>query len=213
MIHIKTFVVNCFSENCYLLFDDTNEGVIIDCGTSTADEEKQISTFIFDHKIKLKHHLCTHVHGDHLLGAIFIYNEYGLLPEANENDIQQMPSISEQAKLFGLPVPENDIIFGNRLQAGDKVTFGNSTLYILGVPGHSPGSLSFYDSSTTMVFVGDALFSGSIGRTDFWGGNLKQLIDSIKNQLLTLPDNTIVYPGHGPSTTIKDEKLHNPYLY
>lgn len=212
MIQLKSFMVNCFGENCYLLSDETKEAVIIDCGTSTPGEEQKISSFIADRQLVLKHHLCTHVHGDHLLGAHFIYTKYGLLPEAGAADIEQMPGICEQARLFGLPVPPEDLPFGRSLQDGDRITFGHSELQVLAVPGHSPGSMAFYSPTDKFVIVGDALFAGSIGRSDFWGGCQEQLITAIEEQLMTLPDETKVYPGHGPSTTIAYEKLHNPYI-
>lgn len=213
MIQIKTFTVNSFGENCYLLYDDTKEAVIIDCGCSSPIEENEISAFITSHQLILKHHLCTHIHVDHLFGAPFIYKKYGLLPEADAKDIQQMPSIQQQAILFGLPRISEDISFGCELHARDCVKFGHSELHVLEVPGHSPGSVAFYAPTIKAVFVGDALFAGSIGRTDFWGGSHEQLIRSIKEQLLTLPDETNVFPGHGPETTIAYEKIHNLFLH
>ena len=213
MIPIKIFTVNSFGENCYLLYDETKEAVIIDCGCSSSEEENEISTFITHHQLTLKHHLCTHVHGDHLLGAPFLYKKYGILPEAGTKDILQMPGIRQQALLLGLPRLSEDIPFKRELHAGDCVKFGHSELHVLEVPGHSPGSLAFYAPSIKAVFVGDALFAGCIGRTDFWGGSHEQLIKSIREELLTLPGETTVYPGHGPKTTIEYEKLHNPYLH
>ena len=212
MIQIKTFTVNSFGENCYLLYDDTKEAVIIDCGCSSPVEENEISAFITSHQLILKHHLCTHIHVDHLFGAPFIYKKYGLLPEADAKDIQQMPSIQQQAMLFGLPRISEDISFGCELHAGDCVKFGHSELHVLEVPGHSPGSVAFYNQKNGFAIVGDALFAGSIGRTDLWGGNQEVLVAAIRDKLLSLPDETIIYPGHGPETRVIDEKFNNPYL-
>lgn len=157
MIQLKSFMVNCFGENCYLLSDETKEAVIIDCGSSTPGEEQKISSFIADQQLVLKHHLCTHVHGDHLLGAHFIYTKYGLLPEAGAADIEQMPGIREQARLFGLPVPPEDLPFGRALRDGDRITFGHSELQVLAVPGHSPEAwpslLRTSSSSWVMPFL------------------------------------------------------------
>lgn len=213
MMQIKIFTVNSFGENCYLLYDETKEAVIIDCGCSDANEGNEVSSFITIHQLVLKRHLCTHIHGDHLLGALFLYKKYGLQPEAGTEDIIQMPGIRQQALMLGLPVSPEDVPFKGELHARDCIKFGNSELHVLEVPGHSPGSVAFYAPAIKAVFVGDTLFAGCIGRTDFWGGSHEKLVQSIKKELFVLPGDTTVYPGHGPETTIAYEKLYNPYLH
>lgn len=213
MITVKPFEVNYFSENTYLLYDETGEAVLIDCGCLRPTEKQEVMDFIAENKLTLKRYLCTHLHLDHIFGNSFVYQTYGLKPEAHKADVESLPSPSEQAKLFGLPgryeeVPVEKYLIGNEI-----IRFGHSELRVISVPGHSPGSVAFYNDKNGFVIVGDALFAGSIGRTDLWGGNQDILVAAIKNKLLTLPDETIVYPGHGPETTVISEKQNNPYLY
>lgn len=212
MITIQSFEVNCFSENTYLLYDETREAVLIDCGCMRRQEEKMLSDFIADNKLTLKRYLCTHLHLDHIFGNEFVYKTYRLAPEAHKADVKGLPSASEQAKLFGLPNRISEVTVGKYLVGGETIRFGQSELQVLSVPGHSPGSVAFYNAKNGFVLVGDALFAGSIGRTDLMGGSQEVLVAAIRHKLLTLPDETIVYPGHGPTTTVIDEKLNNPYL-
>jgi len=212
MITIQSFPLNYFSVNTYIVHDDTNEAVIIDCGCLGQQEEKLISEYIDKNELTLKYHLCTHLHLDHILGNAFIYKSYGLLPCANKIDSEILPSLAEQAQLFGLPLQMESVPIGQFLSEGDKITFGHSELGILLVPGHSPGSLVFYNEKNNCLFTGDTLFAGSIGRTDLWGGDMDTLVTTIKRKLLILPDNTIIYPGHGPESCILSEKRNNPFL-
>lgn len=212
MITIKAFEFNYFQENTFVLYDDTGEAVIIDCGCCRKEEEQELVDFITENKLKVKHLLCTHLHLDHVFGNAFVHKTYGLKPEANKLDVEILPSPEKQAELFGLRkhvenVPVEKYIVGNEI-----IKFGNSELQVITVPGHSPGSVAFYNKKNGFIIVGDALFAGSIGRTDLWGGNQEILIAAIKDKLLSLPDETVVYPGHGPETRIIDEKLNNPYL-
>lgn len=211
MMDIKQFTVNFFGENCYLLYDETKEAVLIDCGCMNRQEFSQVEAFITQQALVLKHHLCTHYHVDHLMGAAFVYQQYGLLPEVCQEDTDTLPSVSQQAVMFGLPNIQETAI-GTYLNEGDVIGFGHTKLEVIAVPGHSPGSVAFYQKERGCIFVGDALFAGSIGRTDLWGGNAHELIRSIHQALFTLPDSTVVYPGHGPETTIAYEKSNNPYL-
>lgn len=212
MISVKSFAVNYFSENTYIIYDKSKEAVIIDCGCIREEERNKISEFIDEKKLTPKRYLCTHLHLDHTFGNKFILEKYGLRPEAHKADVDNLPTIEEQAKIFNLPVQVSNVEVGNFLNYGDVIKFGDSELKVLGVPGHSPGGIAFYCEKGEFVVVGDSLFSGSIGRTDLWGGDEKQLIKSIKKELFTLPENTKVYCGHGPSTKVIKEKLHNPYL-
>lgn len=212
MITIKSFEFNYFQENTFLLYDDTREAVLIDCGCCRKEEEKELTDFIFENKLTLKHLLCTHLHVDHVFGNGFIYKTYGLKPEANKQDVEKLPSPDEQAKLFGLRQHVENVPIEKYIVGGEIIKFGTSELQVLTVPGHSPGSVAFYNQKNGFAIVGDALFAGSIGRTDLWGGNQDVLVAAIRDKLLSLPDETVIYPGHGPETRVIDEKFNNPYL-
>lgn len=212
MITIKSFEFNYFQENTFLLYDDTREAVLIDCGCCRKEEEKELTDFILENKLTLKHLLCTHLHVDHVFGNGFIYKTYGLKPEANKQDVEKLPSPDEQAKLFGLRQHVENVPVEKYIVGGEIIKFGTSELQVLTVPGHSPGSVAFYNNKNGFAIVGDALFAGSIGRTDLWGGNQEVLVAAIHDKLLSLPDETVIYPGHGPETRVIDEKFNNPYL-
>ena len=212
MITIKSFEFNYFQENTFLLYDDTREAVLIDCGCCRKEEEKELTDFILENKLTLKHLLCTHLHVDHVFGNGFIYKTYGLKPEANKQDVEKLPSPDEQAKLFGLRQHVENVPVEKYIVGGEIIKFGTSELQVLTVPGHSPGSIASYNKKNGFAIVGDALFAGSIGRTDLWGGNQEVLVAAIHDKLLSLPDETVIYPGHGPETRVIDEKFNNPYL-
>ena len=212
MITIKSFEFNYFQENTFPLYDETREAVLIDCGCCRKEEEKELTDFILENKLTLKHLLCTHLHVDHVFGNGFIHKTYGLGPEANKLDVEKLPSPDEQAKLFGLRQHVENVPIEKYIVGGEIIKFGTSELQVLTVPGHSPGSVAFYNQKNGFAIVGDALFAGSIGRTDLWGGNQEVLVAAIRDKLLSLPDETIIYPGHGPETRVIDEKFNNPYL-
>jgi glyoxylase-like metal-dependent hydrolase (beta-lactamase superfamily II) len=197
--------------NTYVLYDETKEAVIIDCGVSNSREEKQLKEFIQSNELKLKHLLNTHLHFDHVLGNHFIYETYGLKPQYHEAE-SFMPDLKMQAGSFGLILDYEQVKAEHFIQNGELIQFGNTSLKALLTPGHSPGSLSFYCEKNSCVFTGDALFRHDIGRTDLWGGDEDTLINAIRNQLLTLPEDTKIYPGHGPASTVKEEKQQNPYI-
>jgi len=209
---VKVFQFNPIGENTYIAYDETNECVIIDAGCYFQDEKEQLLNFILDNNLIVKHLLNTHLHFDHVLGNEFVKEQFGLDTEANEKDQFLLDGLQAQMRMFGFePVSETPKI-GKYLNEGNKVEFGNQKFDIFEVPGHSPGSIVFYNPYAGCVFVGDVLFQSSIGRTDLAGGSFDQLIDNIQRKLLTLPPETIVYSGHGPSTTIEREIKNNPYL-
>ncbi|MDR1632692.1 MAG: MBL fold metallo-hydrolase [Dysgonamonadaceae bacterium] len=211
MLQIKVFVFNPVRENTYLLYDETKEAVVIDCGAYTDGEKKQLSDFIREKGLTLKHVLNTHLHFDHILGNHFLYETYGLKPEYNPAD-ETMPGLKEGIVKFGFSTFKYDTVFAEQyIEDKEIISFGNTRMEALSTPGHSPGSLSFYSEKDACVFTGDALFRFGIGRTDLWGGDYEELIQSIRNKLLTLPDNTVVYPGHEETSTVGEEKKHNPY--
>lgn len=212
MITIKAFEFNYFSENCYLLHDETNEAVLIDCGACRKEEEDELSRYVAQNGLTIKRLLCTHLHLDHVFGNDFVFKTYGLRPEVHKSEIEKLPSPAEQSQLFGIKTPIEAVQAARYIVGNEVIKFGKSELIALLVPGHSPGSLAFYNAKERFVISGDALFSGSIGRTDLWGGNQEVLVAAITDKLLSLPDETVVYPGHGPTTSIIEEKYNNPFL-
>lgn len=209
---IESFVFNPFMENTYLAYDDTLECVIIDAGCLTAKEQSTLQRAIEEKKLIVKHLLNTHLHLDHVFGNGFLYRTYNVEPEAHIADDFLLDQLQAQSAIFGVPFDEKPQPIGRYLNDEDIISFGHSTLKAIHVPGHSPGSLCFYDADDHLLFAGDVLFRGSIGRTDLPKANYEQLIGGIQKRLLTLPDDTIVYSGHGPSTTIGREKRENPFL-
>lgn len=212
MINVKKFTFNFVEVNTYVVYDETKEAVIIDCGCLEEREQRELTGFIEQEGLKVKHLLNTHLHLDHAFGNSFASETFGLRPEGNKLEEDELPNLQQQAARFGMQLSLPSVTFGSYLNEGDIVAFGDTSLACLSVPGHSPGSLAFYSKDGICVFSGDALFQGSIGRTDLWGGNFNTLISAIRSRLLTLPDSTVVYSGHGPETTIGDEKRHNMYL-
>lgn len=212
MITVQSFEFNYFQENTFLLYDETGEAVLIDCGCCRKNEEKRLQEYISLHNLTLKHLLCTHLHIDHVWGNQFITQTYGLNPKAHRSDVEILPPPNEQSKMLGLGIEVTNVPIESFLTDNEIIHFGNSQLQVLTIPGHSPGSVAFYSKENNFVIVGDALFAGSIGRTDLWGGNTNELITAICSKLFTLPDHTIVYPGHGSQTSIIKEKKENPYL-
>jgi len=209
MFNIETFIFNPIRVNTYLLWDETGEAAIIDCGAYTDREKEKLKTFIADKGLTLRVVLNTHLHFDHVLGNGFLFDTYGLKPQYGIAD-ETMPNLGGGG--FFLPIKAPFVYAEKHLADGDEISFGNTRLQAIATPGHSPGSLSFYNRQASCVFTGDALFHASIGRTDLWKGDLDELLTSIRTRLLTLPAETVVFPGHEDSTTIGNEKEGNPYL-
>ncbi|MBQ2298816.1 MAG: MBL fold metallo-hydrolase [Bacteroidaceae bacterium] len=212
-MNIKTFIVNPLGVNCYLVHDDTKEGVIIDCGCSTEGEWKEIKDYIDSENLTIKHLLNTHLHFDHVWGNSFAFRDLKLSPEAHRADAfiyQDMDRQIERVVGFRIPHPPMPEL-GCSLKEGDTISFGSTSLKVLHTPGHSQGSLCFYAAADEVLFSGDTLFYGSCGRTDLEGGSHSDIMKSLQ-RLALLPESTKVMCGHGPSTTIKTEKCHNPYM-
>lgn len=209
---IKTFTFSPFQENTYLVFDETHEAVLIDAGCFNESEQLQLKNYIQENNLILKRLLNTHLHLDHQFGNRFVTDTYGIKPEAAKEDEFLIAKMLTQARMFGLPFSGEAQELGAYIEDNQEICFGNSKFIALHVPGHSPGSMAFYSENEGVLFAGDVLFNGSIGRTDLEQGDYATLIRSIQNRLLPLPDYTVVYSGHGPSTTIGNEKVNNPYL-
>jgi len=209
---IKTFTFSPFQENTYIIWDeDTKEACIIDPGCFNNSEEEQLKDFIDTNELAVKYLLNTHCHIDHVFGNRFVKETFNPKFLAPEEDIPLLEKAVDQGKQFGLPVnpsPKPDEF----LDEQNKLTLGNIECKLLFTPGHTPGEFCFYFPSYEVCITGDVLFKGSIGRTDLWRGDFNTLMDSIKTKLLTLPDETVIYPGHGGSSTIGDEKVSNSFL-
>lgn len=209
---IKTFTFNPIQENTYLVYDETGEAVIIDAGMLFDREKTEIKEFLAHNNLTLKHVLNTHLHLDHQFGNKFLFDTFGIAPHAGKEDEFLLETVNASAAMFGIPYPEAPQPIGSYIAENQKIKFGNTEFITLHTPGHSPGSYCFYCEIESALFVGDVLFNGSIGRTDLPQGDYATLINSIQTKLLPLPDSTVVYSGHGPTTTIGEERQYNPFL-
>lgn len=211
-MNIKKFEFNMFPVNCYLLWDNTNEAVIIDAGCFFEKEKQELLDFIADNKLTVKRLINTHLHIDHVLGNPFIYKHFGLKSEAHKADEFWLDGLIQQGRMFGFELEEEPVPLEKHLNEGDVITFGESALECIHVPGHSPGSIVFHHKESHSLFSGDVLFQGSIGRADLEGGNFEDLKKNIIQKLFILPSESVIYPGHGPKTTIGNEKKYNPFF-
>lgn len=202
-----------FQENCYVVSDETKECVIIDCGAFYQEEKTAIINYITSQKLIPIRLICTHAHIDHNFGNYAIYKAYGLKPEVCIDDKILMNKLKEQAYTFiGLNYEEEIPDVGRFFTDKDCIQFGTHKFSILKTPGHTPGSVLFYCPSESVAFSGDTLFKMSIGRTDFELGSYDEIIKSLRNIAAELPAETIILPGHGEKTTIKEEMIYNPYF-
>lgn len=210
---VKTLVCNMLHENCYLAYDETSrEAAVIDPGFYWDEEKRKFAKFVEENDLRIKYLLCTHLHFDHIFGTTFIEDTYGVRLSASPEDNDWITNFTRSAARFGIPVNATPRPAEHPLHDGDMLTLGEEALKCIATPGHSAGGMCFYSPESGVLFAGDTLFQGSIGRTDFADGNYAQLIYSIQKQLLVLPPETIVYPGHGDPTRIGDEAQYNPYL-
>ena len=212
MLTIQRFECNMLQENCYIISDETKECVICDCGAYYPAERAAIVDYIRDNGLTPVHLLSTHGHIDHNFGNNTIFDEFGLKPEVHKEDQHLMDMLAEQAEaLVGITLDYAMPPVGKYFGDGDEITFGSHRLKVIETPGHSKGSVFFYCPEEAIALSGDTLFRNSIGRTDYLGGSMFQIIQSLR-MICQLPDNTVVYPGHGPQTTIGTELSGNPYL-
>ncbi|MBK9328429.1 MAG: MBL fold metallo-hydrolase [Sphingobacteriales bacterium] len=208
---IAVFCFNPFQENTYILSSPGKECWVIDPGCYTLQEQKILAAYIEKNALKPVRLLNTHCHLDHIYGNKFISDEYRLELGIHEKEIPVLQSASIGARLFGAKIPDK-CEPGYFIKEGDVLELKDTSFSVLFTPGHSPGSICFYQEEEHFAVVGDVLFSGSIGRTDLPGGDYDTLIKSIKTRLLVLEDLTEIYNGHGPSTTIGEERKYNPFL-
>lgn len=208
---IKVFEFSPIQENTYVLYDDSKSCIIIDPGCYFDYERDELVQFIDETSLKPMMLLNTHCHLDHVFGNKFIAEKYNLIPQIHTNEKSLLEMAPASGLMYNLPFDnyQGELIY---LEDGQKIIFGDDVLEVLLAPGHSPGSLCFYAEKYGFLIGGDVLFQNSIGRTDLPGGNHETLIRSIKERILVLPDQTIVYSGHGPSTTVGRERMNNPFL-
>lgn len=211
-MNIKIFTFNQFFENTFIISDSTNECIIIDPGCYDKKEKQILQDYILSNNLVPTRLINTHCHIDHILGNNFVSKTWDLELEIHHQDINLLKNSKDIADLYGFVNYEKSPITNKFLVEGDIIEFGKSNLEVLFTPGHAPGHISLYSKNENFIISGDVLFNNSIGRTDLPGGNYSTLIDTIKSKILCLDDSTVVYCGHGPSTTVGKERINNPFL-
>jgi hydroxyacylglutathione hydrolase len=211
MLTIHSFVFSPLAENTYLLYNDSKECIIVDPGCYFPEERKELLHYITINGLQPKILLNTHCHLDHVFGNQFVIQNYHIPLYVHPAEQVVLATAAAAGMRWNLPFDNysGPLLF---LRGGDTIQLGTALLKVIEAPGHSPGHICFYCSEQGFLVGGDVLFRNSIGRTDLPGGNFETLIASIRNQLFTLPDETVVYPGHGEPTTIGYEKKFNPFL-
>lgn len=211
MIQIKRFIFNPFQENTFVVYNESKECIIVDSGAYSDSDKQTLKDFIAQNQLKPTKLVNTHGHIDHMLGVAYCKKLYGINFEIHADDKFLIDAAEESGAAYGFIVDEIPEI-NHTLIEGDRIKLGNDELEVIHVPGHSPGHIALYAKNEKFVIVGDVLFAGSIGRTDLPGGDYDVLMKSIKEKLLPLGDDVIVFPGHGPETDIHTERLKNPFL-
>jgi hydroxyacylglutathione hydrolase len=211
MLKVKVFPFSPIQENTYLVFDTQGNALVIDPGCYSRTEEEKMAQFILAQGLTPRMLLNTHCHLDHVFGNRWVHQQYGLELHLHEGEKEMLSWAPLSGEKWGLPFVNYDGPL-HFIQPGDTILCGNDALTVLFTPGHSPASVCFYCADQGFLLGGDVLFRESIGRTDLPGGDHATLLESIRTALFTLPDETIVYPGHGIPTTIGHEKRNNPFL-
>lgn len=211
MLKIACLPFNSIQENTYVLWDETNECVVIDAGNSSPREDAVLDNFIAEHGLKPVLAANTHGHFDHTLGVEHLKQRYGIPFALSSKDAFLLENAATSGSIFGvkvgaMPTVERD------LDGEQEIRFGKTSLRVLRTPGHTPGHVAFFDEGSKSLFTGDTLFRESIGRTDLPGGDYSWIMRSILDVLVPLGDEVHVYPGHGPESTIGHEVLYNPFI-
>jgi hydroxyacylglutathione hydrolase len=212
MAYVVQLTFNPFQENTFLVYDESGECAIFDPGCYTYAERMELAARIESLNLRPKRLINTHCHLDHIFGNRFVAERYGLELEIHRGELPVLEAAEQTARFFEVRLPDTSPPPGAFIEADEEILFGDTSLRALLTPGHSPASLSFYCEADKFVIAGDVLFQGSIGRTDLPGGDMATLMASIKEQLLPLGDEVRVFCGHGPSTTIGEERRYNPFL-
>ena len=211
MLSLQSFTFNAFQENTYVIYNDEKQCWIVDPGMYASEEVSQFCKYLDSNELVPQAIINTHAHLDHIFGVNALKDRYNIPFCIHKADLPVLQGAAGSAMLFGFRFKDTPAV-DDYIPDSTMYQLGNDEIEIRLVPGHSPGSVAFYYAEKNWVISGDALFNGSIGRTDLPGGNHQQLIDSIKDKLFTLPDDTTVYSGHGPATKIGNEKATNPFL-
>ncbi len=210
---IAKFGFSLFGINTYVVWDPaTKKGAVVDPGMIDSEEEKALSDFVKRKGLTVAHVINTHLHIDHAIGDKYAKEVFNAPVYAHKDDEFLGARMMQQAQAFGLGTRVDNVSINSYLEDGDIIKIGDGELRVLHVPGHSPGGIALYDPQGHFVIAGDSLFAGSIGRTDLPGGDMPTLINSVRDKLLTLPPDTVVFSGHGPETTIARELASNPFL-
>jgi hydroxyacylglutathione hydrolase len=211
MLHVKAFCFSPIQENTYILYNAVGGCIIIDPGCYFPEEKEELAEYIAANNLQPRLLLNTHGHLDHIFGNKWVAEKYGLKPHIHKKELPVLERAPSSGLMYNLPFDHyaGELVF---ILEGEKITLEDDELEILFTPGHSPGSVSFYNRKDGFVISGDVLFNRSIGRTDLPGGDFNTLATSIREQLYTLPDEVQVFPGHGPDTTIGFEKHHNDFV-
>lgn len=211
MIKIQSFTFNPFQENTYIAYDETNECIIVDPGCYDENENTVLKNFISQNNLNPVALINTHCHLDHIFGNKFVADTYNLSPQMHKLDLPMLEYAPLAANKYGVHLNELPVV-GTFLEEDDIIEFGSSKFEILFTPGHAPGHICLVNKEENITLSADVLFHLSIGRTDLPLADHKTLLNSIKNKLYTLNDAMVVYPGHGPKTSIGFEKANNPFL-
>ena len=211
MLKVKSFVFSPIQENTYLLYNEFNACAIIDPGCYFPEEQDELKAFITQSGLKPLMLLNTHCHLDHVFGNKFVAEAFGLRLQIHEKEKAMLDFAPASGLMYNMPFDNYTGEF-SFLKEGDKIKLGEDELQVIEAPGHSPGHVCFYCAGQNFIISGDVLFNRSIGRTDLPGGDHESLLKNIREKLFVLPDETVVYSGHGPATTIGEEKRENPFL-
>jgi glyoxylase-like metal-dependent hydrolase (beta-lactamase superfamily II) len=209
MVSVRVFCFNAFSENTFLI-ESNSSCIVVDPGCYESSEYKELTDYIEAHHLTPQSIINTHCHIDHVLGVDYLKHHYNIPFIIGEKELPVLHSAKLIAPVYGFNMfkePDHDRL----LTEGEEIVVGDSSWSVLDVPGHSPGHIALYEAHSKICLAGDVLFLNSIGRTDLPGGDYDTLINSIRTKLFVLPDDVVVYPGHGPETTIGEEKINNPF--
>lgn len=210
MLSVAKFTFNPFQENTYVVHDGS-QAILIDPGCWNSAEEHELESYLTDNRLKLARLVLTHAHLDHVFGNAWVHKRFGLAPWMHRADLSLLEMAPRQGAMYGVPCEPSPEPEGF-LEPGDTIRIGTDELKVLFVPGHAPGHIALHSAAQHFVISGDVLFMNSIGRTDLPGGDTDTLLASIRNELFPLGDGVKVYCGHGPETTIGQEKQSNPFL-